>query len=118
MKKEWTNEETREVYSAFNYQPHDFILEQTEEDEDEEDFEPDTQKFSFFELRIQKFAKRIKDGFERNAPDLDSVYGTLLGVALDKVNWYEVADVFIAKIRDMESRLEDADNVLDSDTLQ
>ncbi len=113
MRKEFTNEETAEVYSAFNYEPWAFIPEQAEED----DSELDTSELQTLEYQTQKFSKRIKDGFERNAPDVGGVYGSLLAVALDKVNWYEVAEEFIRKTREAERRLEDS-KVLDSGVIQ
>lgn len=117
MKKEFTNKETEAVFSAFNYQPYDFILEQTEEDEEEEDFEPGTQESQFLEPRIQKFAKRIKDGFIQHKPALGGVYGDLLTAALDNVIWHEVADRFISDTQDLESSIQD-DTVLDLDIIE
>jgi hypothetical protein len=113
MKKEFTNEETAEVHLAFNSDPYAFIPEQAEE----EDFELDTSELQTFDYQTQKFAKRIKDGFERNTPDVEGVYGSLLAVALDKVNWHEVAAKFISDTRDAERRLQDG-NVLDSEIIQ
>jgi hypothetical protein len=97
MEHEYTNDETEAVFMAIRHEPNVFLYWRTMA----QDFEFDT----------QELANEIKREINRNAPVVQVVYGDLLGAALGRVNWYEVADKFLGRLRD-------SDNALNSETIQ
>ncbi len=100
MEQESTDDITAAVFTAISYAPNAFLYWR----EMAQDLDFDT----------QELAKQIEREIKRDTPEVQSVYGDLLAEALGRVNWYEVADKFIRKLR----RPRATDNVLDSETIQ
>jgi hypothetical protein len=45
--------------------------------------------------RLYVLAGRLKDEFEDERPELEGVWGDLLGAAMSEVNWHEIAGVIL-----------------------
>jgi len=47
-------------------------------------------------------AEAIRDWIQELAPEMDSLYGDLLGAALSEVNWQEIAEHFAEPVEETE----------------
>lgn len=92
----WTNYETWNValwlgndQGSYNYW-NGVAQECWDEAEAEKSFTRD-------ERAALDLADRLKDELNEGAPDLDGCYADLLNAALSEVNWYEIAEHYIAE---------------------
>ncbi len=113
MKQKCTNDETAAVFTAIKSETSAFRY-----------WHQTARKLGF---DVQGLAKEIKREIKRNTPDVQGVYGDLLAEALGRVNWYEVADLFIKSCRGFEDpawlfgeikNVEDSDDALDAEIIQ
>lgn len=54
------------------------------------------------EMAISDLAKRMKDDFQEQMPELDGMWADLLGAALSEVDWHEVAETRLEDVEEDE----------------
>lgn len=91
----WTNYETWNVALWMDNDDSEYWNEQAQGVWDES--EKDT-TFSREERAALDLAETIKSAYEENTPTVTGPYADLLNAALSEVNWYEIAQHFIAEV--------------------
>lgn len=94
----WTNYETWVVNLWIDNEEgtHDYWLEIAE---DIYNNEAEEQKhFTKIEDAACILAERLKNDHEENLPEMEGVYGDLIGAALSEVNWPEIAEHLLENV--------------------
>src|SRR4030095_2376829 len=88
----WTNYETWNVKLWMDNDEGSYRYWQEIAEEIWEDVDRDTDDF------CRKMADRLKDEHEENMPEVQGTYADLLGAALSVVDWYEIAESYLAEL--------------------
>lgn len=96
----WTNYETWNVKLWMDEGSYRYWQEASEEVWDDSEYEHEF---------LRKMSNRLFEEFSEAQPEVTGMWADLLGAALSKVNWYEIAESFVGDLPAKEQEDEEED---------